>query len=463
MKRLVFCFDGTWNKIDTPNPTNVLLTAESVLPFDTKGASKAAQLIYYHQGVGTAKWDRVRGGLFGLGLLENLADAYRFLIFNYTPGDEIYLFGFSRGAYSARSFVGLLRHCGIPLRRNLARVQDAIKTYQARSDCPTDSNEMMGFRWLLSPDVCVSEVEEEWRVGHIDGYEVDPNRRLSVTYLGVWDTVGALGVPNDIPFSKFFNRKNEFHDTCLTPFVKSARHAVAIDERRSAFSPTLWANISELNAGAGKPDDDPNAPYREMWFPGTHSSVGGGGERRGLSDQALHWVLGGARLMGLALDSGTHSRIYEFAPDHREFIENSAKLGIIYRVMKRHRPADRRPGPKGIHEVSWSAQCRWHDLPQNLQDKCGYRPPTLDGVSAKLNTIDPSTFGVGAQMEELYKNLVVDEYLVKPGDSMRKIAKRFLGDANLCDQIFAVNRDRVEDPDEIFAGRKLRIPRPELS
>ncbi len=119
MKRLVFCFDGTWNKIDAEFSTNVVITAESVLPLSRNGV---AQLIYYDEGVGTSRFDRIRGGVFGNGLVQNLAEAYRFLIFNYTSGDEIYIFGFSRGAYTARSFAGLLSTCAIPLRMHAGRV-----------------------------------------------------------------------------------------------------------------------------------------------------------------------------------------------------------------------------------------------------------------------------------------------------------------------------------------------------
>src|SRR2546421_4524568 len=119
MKRLVFCFDGTWNRIDAAHSTNVVMTAESVLPLASDNVS---QLIYYHEGVGTGRWDRIRGGIFGSGLVQNLADAYRFLIFNHTPGDEIYVFGFSRGAYTARSFVGLIGCCGILLRKDAGKV-----------------------------------------------------------------------------------------------------------------------------------------------------------------------------------------------------------------------------------------------------------------------------------------------------------------------------------------------------
>jgi hypothetical protein len=96
MKRLVFCFDGTWNRLDAQYSTNVVLTAESVLPLTQENV---AQVVFYDEGVGTSKFESLSGGMFGAGLLKNMADGYRFLIFNYSPGDEIYVFGFSRGAY----------------------------------------------------------------------------------------------------------------------------------------------------------------------------------------------------------------------------------------------------------------------------------------------------------------------------------------------------------------------------
>jgi uncharacterized protein (DUF2235 family) len=82
MKRLVFCFDGTWNRLDSPHPTNVVIAAESVLPFSNEGV---AQAIFYDDGVGTGEHEHFSGGIFGTGLVKNLGDGYRFLIFNYTP------------------------------------------------------------------------------------------------------------------------------------------------------------------------------------------------------------------------------------------------------------------------------------------------------------------------------------------------------------------------------------------
>ena len=107
MKRLVFCFDGTWNKLSTDTPTNVVLTAASIV---RQAPGGIAQIIHYDEGVGTARLEKFLGGMMGAGLTQNIREAYRFLIFNYDPGDEIFVFGFSRGAFSAQTFVGFIRH-----------------------------------------------------------------------------------------------------------------------------------------------------------------------------------------------------------------------------------------------------------------------------------------------------------------------------------------------------------------
>lgn len=132
MKRLVFCFDGTWNRIDAEHPTNVLFTAESVIPIAPDGVT---QLIYYDEGVGTGKGEWLRGSAFGAGLEKNLNDAYRFLGFNHTPGDEIYLFGFSRGAFTARSFARLISRCSILSRERITLVNTISPNHYASGDC----------------------------------------------------------------------------------------------------------------------------------------------------------------------------------------------------------------------------------------------------------------------------------------------------------------------------------------
>lgn len=161
MKRLVFCFDGSWNRLDADCPTNVVLIAESVRPTARNGTP---QIVYYDEGVGTGKLDKIRGGVFGTGLLTNLREAYRFLIFNYEPGDEIFIFGFSRGAYTARSFAGFIRHVGILDINTASKIDKALGLYKAALKKDGDDHpDTMKFRADYSTKVCVSEHDRQWR------------------------------------------------------------------------------------------------------------------------------------------------------------------------------------------------------------------------------------------------------------------------------------------------------------
>lgn len=452
MKRLIFCFDGTWNKLDAKYATNVVITAESVVPIARDGV---AQLIYYDEGVGTTNIDRVRGGVFGRGLVQNLAEAYRFLIFNYTPGDDIYIFGFSRGAYTARSFAGLLSSCAVALRKHANRVNEAIEKYKSRNKSQSYLDEMLSFRKDISPEVCVSDDEVTWRKANLPGFNESSSRLLSIKYLGVWDTVGALGIPASFAWLSWVNRKHHFHDTDLSPFVKSARHAVAIDEHRRDFSPTLWTNLESLNERSGFAGSLDDAPYQQVWFPGNHGSVGGGGERRGLSDQALDWVLDGARKAGLDLDHSEHSRIFELQPDYSEYLENSEDNGISYKVMNAIAAGDRLPGPSKLEEVSLSAKRRWKLRPELLKDKKLYRPATLKNLSHDLDALELEGFESGGPLET---KSAFKLYEVKRGDTLSEIAKEQLGDAKFADQIFKANLDKLENKHKIYAGRVIRIP-----
>jgi uncharacterized protein (DUF2235 family) len=460
VKRLIFCFDGTWNRLDAPYATNVVITAESVLPFGTNGV---VQSIFYDEGVGTQKYEKIVGGLFGSGMVENLGDAYRFLIFNYTPGDEIYIFGFSRGAFTARSFAGLLATCGILRRRDAAKVTEAIRLYQRREpESPAYTEEVMRFRRDYSPHVSVSDEEEAWRLRNMPDYVAETCTRLYVTYLGVWDTVGALGVPARYRILNIFERRYRFHDTSLSSFVKSARHAVAINERRKDFEPTLWDNVPAMNKAAGAKDEAVDAPYQQKWFPGVHGAVGGGGERRGLSDQALNWILDGARNMGLEFDVAPHSRIYELLPNYADFLANSPppkRPGLVDMIMSLVARADRDPGPTELFEVSVSARRRWLESPERLKDKCEYRPPTLARVADKLSALDPKELGVGTGRPDLAVGSF-DLYQVKRDDTLSAIALKVYNDWSAWPRLFAANVDQLEDADHIYPGQMLKIPRP---
>ena len=269
MKNLAVFFDGTWNE---PNDRTNVYELYKAAP------ETSTQETLYIEGVGTqgqGLWtaiDKFVGGAFGAGLSANIRQGYRWLCQRHTPGDRIFLFGFSRGAYSARSLAGMVRKCGLLNQPTEDNVSEAYALY--RDDCTPSSLEAAAFRDRFSRDT-------------------------DLHFVGVWDTVGALGVPGHLALARRLNRGLGFHDTRLSGLVRAARHAVAIDERRRTFPPTLWDNLDAMNGvmGAGA-----EGPYAQRWFPGDHGSVGGGGAVTALSDEALVWVAEGAAAAGLALD-----------------------------------------------------------------------------------------------------------------------------------------------------------------
>ena len=442
MKRLVFCFDGTWNRLSADTPTNVVLTAASIV----REAHDATQIIHYDEGVGTGRLEKWSGGVLGVGLVEIVRKAYGFLIFNYDPGDEIFVFGFSRGACSARTFIGLIHHVGILRRLHAARIDEAIQLYQRRLlDADGSGERMCRFRSGYSDNVCIGPVDDAWRCKNVDGYVSGHAPTISIKYLGLWDTVCALGVPAMVPFSTVLNRKHSFHDLALTGFVEQARHAIAIDERRALFPCMPWGDLSELNRAKGFAPDDLDAPYQEKWFPGGHGSVGGGGDLRGLSDGALAWITRGAKNAGMVLDRDAGSRIHGFHPDPLTSLENTSvpDHGATYWIL-----ADR-SGPDREGQVSMSAIRRWHAPAELLPEHQPYRPKTLSEVTAQLDAIE---------LPRAWSGEVLAEHVVVFGDGLRALAKQYYGDPNLSDVIFQANRDFLDDPDELFEGQKLCIP-----
>lgn len=444
MKRLIFCFDGTWNKLVPDLATNVVLTAASIERTDRNNIS---QVIHYDEGVGTGDLDAMRGGMFGTGLIDNVREAYRFLVFNYDPGDEIYVFGFSRGAYSARTFVGFLRHVGPLHRLNVGRIDEAIDLYTKRKAGRDGSDEAMRrFRANFSDKVCIGAADDDWRCANKPGYIAGSAPELRIKFLGVWDTVGALGVPEILPFSGWLNREYDFHDPSLDTFVESARHAVALDERRELFQPVLFGDLTTLNEAAGYRNEDSKAPYQERWFPGVHGSIGGGGDIRGLSDDALAWVLTGAKRAGLKLDTSVGTRIHGFRPNPlASLINESDPEWSATQVIK-----EDRDGPQHLWQVSESAIRRWRTPAERLGGK-RYRPDSLSQVAEQLNLLGDWDFVAPTDLITIEK--------VKMGDSLSLYAQRHYSDAQLWTELVSANLDVIDDPDEIFPGQEIRIPR----
>jgi uncharacterized protein (DUF2235 family) len=269
-RRIVICADGTWNTPDQLDqgerrPSNVVKVVRTVRPVARDGTP---QILYYHEGVGTS-WsllDRWLGGGAGVGLDQNVRHAYRFLVDNYEDGDELFLFGFSRGAYTVRSLAGLIRNSGILHKRFAAMVPDALDLYRRRdTSAHPKSAEAETFREKYA-------------------------RSTRIKFIGVWDTVGALGVPGRL-FTRSKRRRYEFHDVELSSYVDNAFHALAIDERRKPFAPALW-----------KVKDVPAQRVEQTWFAGVHTNVGGGYADSGLSDLAFQWMQERAAQCGLEFD-----------------------------------------------------------------------------------------------------------------------------------------------------------------
>lgn len=445
MKRLIFCFDGTWNKLNEATPTNVVLTAASI---QRTTEDKISQIIHYDEGVGTGDVEHLSGGMFGVGLVEHVRNAYRFLIFNYDPGDEIFVFGFSRGAFSARSFIGFIRHVG-PLRRlHAGRIDEALELYRHRLDEKDGAeDDLRQFRADFSSDVCIGKSDDAWRCENIPNYTTGSAPIMSIRYLGVWDTVSALGVPECFPFSMELNREHRFHDATLDDFVENARHAVAIDERRTLFPSVPLGTVSELNRVRGYTDEDVKAPYQERWFPGVHGSVGGGGDIRGLSDEALAWVLKGAKIAGLHLDTERGTRIDGFHPDWKAPLVNVKHPELSATQLLHHD----RAGPERVWQMSTSAIRRWQAPETELPDRQKYRPKTLARVEEELAALPVWKFVPPTDL--------IETVTVRRGDTLSALALKFYGNANKYPIIYEANRDVLDDPDDLFDGQLIRIPR----
>jgi hypothetical protein len=318
MANLVVCCDGTWNTPDDmdggmPAPTNVRRLYYALAERTDAGVE---QKKYYHPGVGTSGswWRRILGGGGGLGLAKNVKSAYQWLAYNYRPGDQIFLFGFSRGAFTVRSLAGMIDCCGL---LNISDPSLTADEVWRRIDLAFDFYRESGkgkksndakqhrSRALALDRLKTFTFHNVPRGGDFQG-------STKIFFLGVWDTVGALGVPNEFAFLNLLDRPKQFafHNTTLCKTVENARHAVAIDERRRQFTPTLW------------PPSDLSEHVKQIWFPGVHSDVGGGYAQVGLSDGALRWMMDEAEAAPINLGFIKELK-YQIKPDYLGVLHNS--------------------------------------------------------------------------------------------------------------------------------------------
>lgn len=355
-RRLVLLFDGTWNKPESN--TNVQRLRRLIAPRDLAGIE---QQVNYIPGMGmTAGLSLLLGGAFGYGLSGHVMEGYRWLCETWQPGDDIFLFGFSRGAYSARSLCGMVRKCGL-LRRDAngqvgnAEISGAYNFYREPGSKPDDA------------------VARDFRASH--STEVD------IHFIGVWDTVGALGIPGTVAWFPCARSRYQFHDTELSKIVKHAYQALALDEHRADFQPAIWTR----NPDTMKPGESLTSKKAEQveieqrWFIGAHADVGGGNDRDGagrqpdlLPDLPLAWLQYKAISAGLGCSEPLLPTVNAWRG-----VPRNSYAEFMYGIYKEFKPAfDRRVG-SGVNEtIDDSVWRRW------LADN-SYRSPSLVNALAR--------------------------------------------------------------------------------
>lgn len=294
-KNIVVFSDGTGQEGGKKFNTNVYHLFNMIEDRTSK------QIAFYDRGLGTG-WRKFTGKAFGAGLPKNICECYEFIFDNYQARDKVYLFGFSRGAFTVRSLSGFINLFGILPKSRKELIKDAYKIYKIDNEGKRErkAKDFLGKHHTM---------------------------KCAIEFIGVWDTVKALGIP--IKTLDILNPfKHKFHDSRLCANVSAGCHALSIDDERLTFHPTFW---DESNLGPGQ-------EIKQVWFPGVHTDVGGGYEQRGLSDITLEWMVKQATAKGLLIYPGQKVQIN---PKADEEMENSRSgLARLYRKRQRIVPGN---------------------------------------------------------------------------------------------------------------------------
>ena len=270
-KRIALFLDGTWNNVS--DNTNVWRLKSLC-------SRSSEQLVYYSAGVGTQTGERLSGGMFGIGINEEVIDAYQWLVEHYEPGAQVFIFGFSRGAFTARSLAGFISKCGLLKPGSPVSMKQMFERYRKGT-----AQSVLALGKVVESGL---PLEDRW----IKEY----SRPIPIWFQGVWDTVGALGVP--LPCVPNVSREDfAFLETDLRINDTHAYHALAIDEHRKAFAPTLWVKSTPKQGDTYPPRDLDHVEQR--WFAGAHANVGGGYENDLLAQIPLQWLMNKAIAHGL--------------------------------------------------------------------------------------------------------------------------------------------------------------------
>lgn len=319
-RRIIICCDGTWQSsvsLTENVPSNVTKLCRHIARIGEKDGQKFHQIVYYDSGIGTgnlSSTERKRQGGLGAGLAENVIEAYNFIVLNYQPGDEIFCFGFSRGAYTARAVAGLVTDIGVISPVDMQFFPEIYRAYM-HNDEGADFATTPAWKEFLDGPLShkrhaplradAKKLAQSWGAGSSDEnhtHKISEEASKKVKIVGVFDTVGSLGVP-DVGWFNLSGWRTQygFHNVKLNANIEHAFHALALDEKRGAFRPTLWYIDEQLIKDAADSTKNVKLPeLKQVWFPGVHINSGGGaddaisdmkGDLEHLSIASLCWML----------------------------------------------------------------------------------------------------------------------------------------------------------------------------
>ncbi|WP_395374681.1 DUF2235 domain-containing protein [Marinicella sp. W31] len=341
-KNIILCSDGTGQVGGRGNDTNVwrIYDAVNVNDADYK------QVTFYDDGVGTDNnlVTKSMGLAFGWGLSRNIRELYKFLVMQYNPGDRIYAFGFSRGAHTIRLLVEMICNFGILDRKRFAnehsldqaildlskQFKSAIREawlYKVLRIGEMKSSEQLWQRTMEVMEHKTDTFNPEKRNKNSDAKESNKqhHQNVQIEFLGVWDTVSAIGMPVDELRENIFFAHHAFVDNLLNPQVKHACHALAIDEARHTFKPVLWDQSKKSD----------QKRIEQVWFAGVHTNVGGGYAKDQLAMISLEWMMCKASEHGLRFREPALRYISDKANLLGKLYNSRAGIQSLYRYKPR--------------------------------------------------------------------------------------------------------------------------------
>lgn len=383
-KRIAIFLDGTWNN---------LFDNTNVWRLKSLCKQNNEQIIYYSKGVGTQIGTKLLGGAVGYGIDQGVIDAYEWLIENYNPDDKLYIFGFSRGAYTARSLSGLISKCGLLDRGAPLSVRELYNRYRNQDIKGKKTVAKRTIRQLIvdinaMKDAANLDQQEKWMLKYC--------QKPDIYFLGVWDTVGALGIKlpfGDIPYigSGYY----KFLETDIRITNKNVYHALAIDEHRKKFAPTL---ITKPKGNLAEPRKIENVEQR--WFVGAHANVGGGYQSDLLAQRPLQWIMCKASIHGLEF----HKEPKDIIDDETTYPDINDSYAAFLGGLLKFLPFSKRyyrqiGGPESQEEgtsinetIDYTVFQRWNKKadyrPKNLLDWANKHSITIESLSNKTVRAD---------------------------------------------------------------------------